>query len=225
MENKFYIYAHYRKTTGEIFYIGKGFGKRAWDRGKKRTLHWHNVVKKNGYTISILHDNLTENEAFTLEKELIKYYGRNDLGLGPLVNMTDGGEGASGIVVSQETKEKQSLAKKGVLPWNYKKKGVYSQKSKEKIRIAGLVRASQPDYVNPMLNKNHTEETIQKQRECKIGKYDNENNPNSKIVLDTQTGIFYMTMKEYAEVCNISSSYLGSMLRGDRKNKTNGIYV
>lgn len=197
MESNYYIYAHYRQDTNEVFYVGKGQSKRAWAKWGRNN-YWHHIVHKCGYVVRIILDNLTENQAFNAETKLIKFYGRKDLGLGPLVNLTDGGEGTS----NRE----------------------YTELTKRKIGDKTLERISN-GWVNPMKDKNHTEETIHKQRECKIGKYEDENNPNSKIVLDTQTGIFYMTMKEYAEVCDISSRYLGSMLRGDRKNKTNGKYV
>lgn len=49
----------------------------------------------------------------------------------------------------------------------------------------------------------------------------------SKIVLDTQTGVFFYSAKEAAEVYNINHSTLKSMLNsnGHVKNKTNLIYA
>jgi hypothetical protein len=41
-----------------------------------------------------------------MEKLLIKTIGRKDLGLGPLVNLTDGGDGTMGYKHSNETKER-----------------------------------------------------------------------------------------------------------------------
>lgn len=48
---------------------------------------------------------------------------------------------------------------------------------------------------------------------------------NSKLVLDTQTGIFYECAREAAEAKNIGYSYAKSMLNGTLKNKTSLIYV
>ena len=66
---------------------------------------------------------MTEEDAFKLEKHLIKSIGRRDLGLGTLVNMTDGGEGLINcseitkdklrIPFSQERRTNISKAKKG----------------------------------------------------------------------------------------------------------------
>jgi hypothetical protein len=109
--NRFYVYAHQRLDDDSIFYIGKGTGKRAW--GKRDNRHWKNIVKKADYRVLIIQDQMNETDAFTLEKFLIVFYGRADLGEGRLVNMTDGGDGQSGLVHSDKTKKKMSESKKG----------------------------------------------------------------------------------------------------------------
>jgi len=92
-ENKFYVYGHYRKDTGEIFYIGRGCKNRAY-ASTTRNKYWHNIVDKHGYTVSLLHENLTSEVANEYEIGLILFYGRKGLGTGPLVNATGGGDGA-----------------------------------------------------------------------------------------------------------------------------------
>lgn len=107
--NRFYVYLHRRITDGKIFYIGKGSGYRA--RAKKnRNRHWQNIVNKHGYQVEIFKDNLTEREAFELEKYLIK--SCRDLGI-KICNLSDGGEGQSGVVHTEETKAKWRAAKLG----------------------------------------------------------------------------------------------------------------
>lgn len=71
----FYVYIHRRKTTGEVFYIGKGRRRRAWS-SSGRNKHWGYVAKKHGFTVEIYASNLQEWYAFELEKDLIAYYGR-----------------------------------------------------------------------------------------------------------------------------------------------------
>jgi|688.fasta_scaffold84249_8 hypothetical protein len=105
---KFYIYLHIRKSDNVIFYVGKGHGKRAWSKDN-RNEHWCNTVKLHGYDITILAKNLSEKEAFELEKKFILFYGRQDKGLGTLVNWSDGGEGNSGLVHSQDSIEANRL--------------------------------------------------------------------------------------------------------------------
>lgn len=90
------IYRHIRLDTNEVFYIGIGKERRPYSK-HGRNKHWHNIVNKCGYEVQILKTDLTKEDACELESILISYYGRKDLGLGTLVNMTDGGEGVNGI--------------------------------------------------------------------------------------------------------------------------------
>lgn len=50
------------------------------------------------------------------------------------------------------------------------------------------------------------------------------NNPNSKTLLDTDSGIYYSSIKDAAKSLGISYGILRGMLRGKQKNKTNLIY-
>lgn len=104
----FYVYVHRKATTGEIFYVGKGCGKRAYAVGVDRSVHWNRLVKKHGHTIELVASGLQEWYAHELERELIAYHGRKNLGLGPLINKTDGGEGVSGLVFTQESLKRLS---------------------------------------------------------------------------------------------------------------------
>jgi hypothetical protein len=104
---KFYIYAHYRNDTGEAFYIGKGEGNRHKSK-QGRNPYWHNIVKSHGYISKILQYFEKEEDAHKAEQELIAERGRKDLGKGLLVNMSDGGEGASGAVRTPEQRQRYS---------------------------------------------------------------------------------------------------------------------
>lgn len=70
--------------------------------------------------IIILHENLEWEEACRIEKELISFYGRVDLGTGILRNMTDGGEGSPNP--SEEARRKMSKSRSGENNPNYGKK-------------------------------------------------------------------------------------------------------
>lgn len=107
MKHEFYVYLHRKATNGEVFYVGKGNGVRAYGKNS-RNRFWNYIVKKHGLVVDIAYQGLQEWYAFELEQELIAYYGRKDLGLGNLCNMTDGMEGASGYKHSKESLEKFS---------------------------------------------------------------------------------------------------------------------
>ena len=102
----FYVYIHRRKTDNKVFYVGKGNDRRGWQRAGRNKL-WHTIANKHGVICEIVKDNLDENLSFDLEKELISFYGRLDLRTGCLANFTDGGEGRSGSVFSEESIAKQ----------------------------------------------------------------------------------------------------------------------
>jgi hypothetical protein len=56
--------------------------------------------------VTIVADQLTEEQAFRLEQQLIDQYGRRDVREnGYLINLTDGGDGPAGVVRSQEYRD------------------------------------------------------------------------------------------------------------------------
>jgi NUMOD3 motif len=99
--NDFYTYAYLREDLSP-YYVGKGKGDRAFlaeRRNKPPCLD----------RIVLLRENMNEKQAFAHEIEMIKAWGRKDLGTGILRNLTDGGEGVSGIRRSDEYREMMSL--------------------------------------------------------------------------------------------------------------------
>lgn len=88
----------------EPFYVGKGKGKRAWDHLKKnpqkKNKRYYKIQKilREGYVLNpiLIIENISDKEACLKEIELISLIGREDLKLGPLINLTNGGEGTSG---------------------------------------------------------------------------------------------------------------------------------
>lgn len=100
----YYTYGHYKADSKELFYIGKGKGRRAYDKDS-RSDYWRNIVTKYGYTVEIFSEWESEQDAFIHEKFLIECFQD----LADLCNLTDGGDGCSGYVWTDEQKAKLKL--------------------------------------------------------------------------------------------------------------------
>lgn len=111
---KFFVYFHLTSDTHLPFYVGKGMHRSKKSEFSRvhskagRTKLWKNVVSKHGILANVVDQSLEENEAFFWESFYVKLFGRRDQGKGPLVNMTDGGEGVSGVIYTPERRKKLS---------------------------------------------------------------------------------------------------------------------
>lgn len=100
---QYYVYLHLTADEEIPFYVGKGSKNRAYVHSY-RSKHWRSIVDKHGLKVEFIAKCLNEIEAFYLENFFIKLYGRKERG-GLLVNQTDGGEGQSGAIVTDEKRE------------------------------------------------------------------------------------------------------------------------
>ena len=160
-ENRFYTYIYLdpRKKGGftygkyvfkyEPFYVGKGsydqykyhlreaINRNKSSSNKHKFYKIKKILKENLEPIILkVEEGLKEQESFDLEIWLIWAIGRNDLKLGPLVNLTNGGEGDSH---TNETKEKISKSLKG---WDGYWKG--KKRSKEDKYKIGSANRGKP---------------------------------------------------------------------------------
>ena len=139
------VYVHRRKDIDDqfknVFYVGIGSSKIRPYQNTGRNKRWHHIVKKCGYTTEITHTNLIREEACSIEKYLISFYGRADLFLGNLCNVTDGGELNLNRKKDVEWIEKHRLTQIG-------KKRTAEVKEKISIRTSGVK--------NPFYGKKHS---------------------------------------------------------------------
>jgi hypothetical protein len=105
----YYAYIH-RKPNGIPFYVGKGTLRRA-NSLKQRNPYYLATVKKYGVENIVVNsfECNSEEDAFELEMFLIECLKESGI---KLTNCTNGGEGASGYVHSEEVRAKMSAISK-----------------------------------------------------------------------------------------------------------------
>jgi hypothetical protein len=178
--NIFYVYAYLRSKDSSIaekgtpYYIGKGSNGRAYEK------HRHIPVPKDKSNIIFIGIDMSEYKAFYMERFFIKCYGRKDLGTGILLNRTDGGEGSSGVIVSEDTKAKRvAVWKEKYIKENHQFYGKIGEKShwygkqhseETKAKMSAAKRGKCSGENNNRYGISHSEETKEKQRAANMGR-------------------------------------------------------
>lgn len=202
------VYRHRRLDTFKVFYIGIGkTEKRAYSK-KSRNKWWKNIILKTEYSVEIIIEDISWKEAQEVEVLLISEYGRRDLGLGNLVNLTNGGEGTQGIIVSDKTKQNMSISATG---------RKHSEESKEKNRIASSNVSEETKLKRYLKNKGlkRTPEQCKRISESKM----------NTLLLDVINGIYYKSMSEVCRIFGYSRKGIIRKLDDIEKNDTNLIRV
>lgn len=156
MTNTFYVY-HYLREDGSPYYIGKGVGNRCYDKR-------HSVnIPPNRSMIVLVGTNLTEQEAFQLEKSEILKFGRKDNQTGILRNKTDGGEGASGS--KRTVHQKQMIG-------DFHRGKTLSEETRKKVGLSSLGRKHPPrtEEFKNNLSKINTGKIMSEETKNKISK-------------------------------------------------------
>ncbi len=238
-----YVYQHIRKDTNQPFYIGIGSDLNFYRANKfsERNEIWERIKNKTEILVEILHDNIEWEDACVIEIELIKKYGRINNKTGILSNMTDGGEGTLNRVINEETRyllgngnrgkkrTEESKLKQSEITKGVKKSKSHSEKIREyrigkKMSEETKRKISENSKGRSSWNKGikFSEESKLKMSNSKKGKKTSSDNPNSKIVLNTENGIYYNTLKEAAISVNMGYS---NFKRKIKINKINFKYV
>jgi len=170
VENNYYLYRHIRLDKNEPFYIGigtkckeftnhKGEYTRAFNR-EGRNNYWKHIINKSEYIVEILLESDSYDFIKQKEIEFIKLYGRKNKRLGPLVNLTDGGDGNYGVELTKETRDKMSksrigLRKNGTKVYQYDLDGNFVKEWKS-IAIAEDTLNFKGGISKCICDKNHT---------------------------------------------------------------------
>jgi hypothetical protein len=177
----FYVYEHIRRDTGVVFYVGKGQGNRHCSK-RDRNQYWHNVVNKaGGFDFRVVTEN--QSEELILLAEIEKINQLRTLGVA-LVNLTDGGEGITGLKHSEESKRLMSQKLKGRsrkhTPESIEKIRqantgvVFSDERKEKLRQKALGRKMLPHVKEALKERmksfKQSEETKEHLRQVNLGR-------------------------------------------------------
>jgi hypothetical protein len=230
MENRnCYLYRHIRLDTNQPFYIGIGTKRSRsyksitteYERAyrKDRNSYWHNIVKKYGYIVQIVLDDLTIEEAKLKEIEFIAMYGRRDLEDKLLCNRTNGGDSNAECAIERVTKKVVNF-KTGKI---YKSMRDLIAEEKLQIKIGALrskligVVKNNTDYLYLDYDK---EEYQRRQNNIK-----KKGEHSYKEVIDTETGRVFKSVTEAALFFNIGRAYLSVMLKNRLDNKTSLRYL
>ena len=221
-----YVYRHIRLDKNIPFYIGIGndnnFSRANDFKPNRRNNIWNKIFLKTNIEVEILFENLTWDECCEKEREFIKIYGRIDNKTGTLSNLTDGGEGTVGFIITEEKRKLLRERFKG------NKNPMYGVRHPdfliEQIRQKNLNRIPWNKGIKTGINKKLSES----KKGCLAwnkGLKNVNGRSNAKLVLNLENGVFFDSCKEASFAHNIKHSTLKSKLNGINKNNTNLIYV
>lgn len=132
--------------------------------GRHKNTYFHNAIRAYGidnFSWSILAETDSETKLNAMEKFYIAAYRK----MGNVYNLTDGGEGSSGRIITEETRKKMSEAQKG------KKVAPFSKEHREKISAASRNMSKEQRAAIAKANSIRviTEETKEKLRKRRTG--------------------------------------------------------
>jgi len=201
--NNYYVYMHVKESDGTPFYIGKGKGYRATSKSGRSRI-WNNYANKYGFDVILIEQGLLEEEAFEKEIYWIDRVGMKKSGNGPLVNFERGGRGTSDI-------------NKGNC---FRGKSIYI----DDIKYDSITEASNALEIN--YNTLAKRIRVTGENKATPQRFGNGiRNPQSKMIIDLETGIFYESISSAAKAKGINRSTLSAQLTGQNKKTIKLKYI
>ena len=205
---KYYVYSHYNEKYG-TFYVGKGSNERLFNT-KNRSFFWNRIVKKYGFTASIIEECENEKTAFEREIFWIAYFKKNGQ---CVANFTLGGEGVN--VEKRWWNDKISKSLKGI-----KRPCGKENKSYKDFADEDLLRRL---YVNYGLSSVKISELlgVSCTTVCaRLLSYGIKTKPKGKIIICVDDGIEHESIKSAARHYGLYRENIRKVLSG--KYKTTG---
>lgn len=222
------VYRHKRKDNLEVFYIGMSSSTRGRAFQKYRTYRskeWHAINDISGCIVEILADDLSDEDAIELEMFLIEEYGRKDLGLGNLVNQTDGGLGVSGLIktTSDDTKKKIGDGNRGKIASTETRKKmsdsskgrILSVETRNKMSVSKRNMTDETRKKMRNAKRNISDESRKKMSDASKGKLNNSGKWVNQYSLDNVFIKSYRSLSQALRETNIY--HIPEVCRGERK--------
>lgn len=224
---KWIVYIHTNKINNKK-YIGQT-GRSLEDRsgangnGYKHNPRFWRAIQKYGwdnFKHEVIADKLTKEEADKIEKELIKKFKTQDRQYG--YNITDGGEGVSGWVPSDEWLQKNKERNQGENNPMYGRTHTEQARQRQSLAKQGRFEGNKnPMYGihrygqdSPNYGKKMSEESKRKISKARIGKYNGINSSNCKPIFCIELNRIFWSTKQAHDEFGFPKSGISNCLRG-----------
>jgi hypothetical protein len=199
--------------------VGIATNKSRCSTKHNRNDHWNKTYKKYGMVVDVIADNISLESAKEMEKFLIASYGVKNL-----CNITLGGEGAFGLKMSEEHKEKlRQINKNRPSPLKGVKFSAERIQRMSEISKGMKMPESQKEASRQrMLGKKRDDEFCRKVSESKKGTIipphvreasNQKRRELSRKYIEVNTGVIG-TIREFCKLYNVSWSYFQDVCEG-----------
>ena len=170
-------------------------------------------MQRHGVNVHIVASCEDDETAQNIEKMYISDIGRRNLGYGPLVNLTDGGDGHAGIVASQKLRATRSVNAKSP------RSGAWVKSIRSARKNGGNGGVVKKGDKLPEVWKENISKAVRGEKNVMYGRTGS-SHPTAKKVLDAATGEDFPTVTAAAKHLGMRMQTLHSMLTGHRSNST-----